>query len=147
MKRAIRHRRPLSLLLIDVDRFKSINDEWGHLAGDHVLREIADLVRDTVRTDSCFARYGGEEFAMVLPECDRKGAVITAERLRGSIEHHEFGVGGQVIPVTVSVGVAVIRGSMSDPVQLFHEADERLYEAKHAGRNRVAVAPDLPPAS
>ena len=83
----------------------------------------------------------GEEFALVLPECGHDGALTAAERVRGTIEHREFKVGDAIVPVTVSVGVALIRPGMSDPVQLFHEADEHLYEAKHAGRNRVVVAP------
>jgi diguanylate cyclase (GGDEF)-like protein len=141
ISRAERHDRPLALLLFDVDEFKSVNDEFGHVAGDQVLREIADCVRQMVRTECCFARYGGEEFAMVIPECSHQGALVAAERVRGTIETHEFRIGDRRVPVTVSVGVAVIHDEITDPVQLFHEADERLYEAKHAGRNRVAAGP------
>jgi diguanylate cyclase (GGDEF)-like protein len=139
MARAQRHSRPLALLLLDVDHFKSINDELGHVAGDCVLRELASCVRATVRSEGCFARYGGEEFALVLPETDLERAQLAAERVRGTVDVHEFRVGGRKVDVTVSVGVAVLRPSTLSPIQLFHEADERLYEAKHAGRNLVSA--------
>jgi diguanylate cyclase (GGDEF)-like protein len=137
MARAQRHQRPLALLLMDVDHFKSINDELGHVAGDCVLRELAGCVRSIVRAEGCFARYGGEEFALVLPECSPEQAQIAAERMRGTVDTHDFRVGGRSVEVTVSVGVAVLRPEMKSPVELFHEADEHLYQAKHAGRNRV----------
>jgi diguanylate cyclase (GGDEF)-like protein len=137
MSRALRHARPLALLLLDVDEFKRINDQFGHLCGDHVLRELASVVGRQVRRESCFARYGGEEFAVVLPETDAEGARLAAERMRGVVEAHGFRANDRPIPVTVSIGIAVLEPSMQNPAELFHRADERLYEAKHAGRNCV----------
>jgi diguanylate cyclase (GGDEF)-like protein len=138
MARALRHRRPLALLLIDVDEFKSINDRFGHLGGDQVLRELAATVAGQMRRETCFARYGGEEFAVVLPETDAESARLAGERVRGIVEAHDFQVDGHRVDVTVSIGVGILESDMQNPAELFHRADERLYEAKHAGRNRVS---------
>jgi diguanylate cyclase (GGDEF)-like protein len=137
LSRAQRHQRPLSLLLLDVDEFKRINDERGHLCGDQILRELAALLGRQMRRECCFARYGGEEFAVVLPETDAEGARLAAERMRGLVEAHGFRADGRTIPVTVSIGIATLEPGMQSPAQLFHCADLRLYEAKHAGRNCV----------
>jgi diguanylate cyclase (GGDEF)-like protein len=137
MARAERYSREVTLLLLDVDHFKHINDEFGHLVGDQVLRELAVAVSEGVRQECCFARYGGEEFALVLPETSLPMARMVAERLRQLIENHEFGSGGARMSVTVSVGVAVLEDEMSGAAELFHAADEKLYEAKHRGRNQV----------
>ncbi len=139
LARAVRYGRPLALLLFDIDHFKGVNDEHGHLCGDYVLAELAACVRPVVRAEELFARYGGEEFAVVLPECAAEAAAGVAERLRAEVERHPFQFQGTAVPVTVSVGVAVATGleplSASD---LIGRADEKLYEAKRAGRNRVA---------
>jgi diguanylate cyclase (GGDEF)-like protein len=139
MSRALRHRRPLALLLIDVDEFKSINDRFGQLGGDQVLRELAAAVAAQMRRETCFARCGGEEFAVVLPETDAESARLAGERVRGIVEAYEFRLNGQPVPVTVSIGVGLLDPDMQSPSELFHRADERLYEAKHAGRNCVAT--------
>jgi diguanylate cyclase (GGDEF)-like protein len=138
MARAQRHGRPLALLLIDVDDFKTINDRFGHLGGDQVLREFASVVGPQMRRESCFARYGGEEFAVVLPETGAQGAQLAAERVRGIVEAHVFRVDGHEIALTVSIGIATLDTETEVPLELFRRADERLYEAKNAGRNCVA---------
>ncbi len=138
LARSSRHERPLSLLLFDIDRFKAVNDERGHLCGDHVLRELASCVKSIVRTEELFARYGGEEFAIVLPECNLEKAASVAERVRALIEQHPFEYEGKAIPVTISIGVAAMTGTESlSALELIHKADEKLFEAKHGGRNRV----------
>ena len=138
MARARRHGSPLSLALFDLDHFKAINDEFGHVAGDDVLREMSDLARSVMRRESCLARYGGEEFAVVLPDTPLHGALGFAERLRGTIEAHTFRVDARTVDVTVSVGLATFDPEMLLPSAFIGVADARLYEAKQAGRNRVA---------
>jgi diguanylate cyclase (GGDEF)-like protein len=136
--RSQRHGRPLSVLMLDIDRFKSINDTHGHLCGDFVLRELADLVRKNVRKEDLFARYGGEEFVVVLVEATREEAVVAAERIRESVADHLFRFEATPIQLTVSVGVASTAGDMAmTPTHLLRSADEKLYQAKRAGRNRV----------
>jgi diguanylate cyclase (GGDEF)-like protein len=138
LSRSERHHRPLSLVLFDIDRFKAINDEHGHLCGDHVLRDLAGRLRHVVRAEELLARYGGEEFAAVLPECSREDALAVGERFRKLIEEQPFNFDGAPVPVTISVGVASIQGGEAiTPNELVERADEKLYEAKRAGRNRV----------
>jgi two-component system, cell cycle response regulator len=136
--RSRRYGRGLALLMLDIDHFKAVNDELGHLSGDYVLREMAQLCNRRVRREELFARYGGEEFVLVLPETTLEGAVTYAEALRQLIETHEFAFEGNHISVTVSVGVATFQAEMNSPTDLLRAADERLYEAKRSGRNRVA---------
>lgn len=138
LARAHRYDRPLALALFDIDRFKRINDTHGHLAGDTVLRQLAALLKGVVRKDELLARYGGEEFAIVLPETSVEAGVAAGERLREAVEGHRFEYEGEVIPVTVSVGVAVSSADVAGPTELLDAADQKLYEAKNAGRNRVA---------
>ena len=138
MARCQRHGRPLALLLFDIDHFKRVNDNFGHLSGDHVLREIAELVREQVRREDCFARYGGEEFAVVLAETSLEAAREFAERLRERVEAHAFQVGSELIAVTISIGVAVMGKEQREPAAFLAAVDAHLYEAKAAGRNRVA---------
>ncbi len=137
--RSRRHGRELSVVLIDIDFFKKINDSLGHLTGDYVLRELARVVESRVRRDELFARYGGEEFCLVLPETGRDGAVAYAEIIRRSVETHRFVFDGTDVPVTISCGVAGFTPEMSRPVDIIKAADEALYRAKRAGRNRVEV--------
>jgi diguanylate cyclase (GGDEF)-like protein len=136
--RTVRHGRPLSLVLFDIDRFKTVNDNLGHLGGDFTLRELAACVKKVVRREDLFARYGGEEFALVLIETARAEAVLAAERIRQLVEAHPFRFDEKVFHLTVSAGVAECPlDGTATPRELMRRADEKLYEAKRAGRNRV----------
>jgi two-component system cell cycle response regulator len=139
MGRCHRYGRPLTLMMFDIDFFKKINDVHGHLAGDYVLRELAQTVKRMVRKEQCFARYGGEEFALVVPEDGMEKARIFAEKIRQTIEKKQFTFENQDIPVTLSIGVADMTPDMTDPLQFIKVADANLYKAKKAGRNRVVV--------
>jgi two-component system cell cycle response regulator len=140
LSRSERYGRPLSVIMFDLDRFKTINDEMGHLGGDFTLREMAACVKTCVRKEELFARYGGEEFVIVLPETNLEGAVAVAERLRVMVEKHLFQYEGKSFPLTVSVGVAATDGSRPlSPADLIGEADQKLLEAKRLGRNRVVA--------
>ena len=134
--RARRHQRPLSLAMLDIDYFKTVNDSFGHLAGDYVLKELANLVRTRLRPDDILARYGGEEFSIALPETPRDGAVRISEDLRELVEKRRFVFEGESIPVTVSIGIAQLEERW-DVLAFLKSADEKLYEAKRSGRNRV----------
>lgn len=135
--RALRYRRELSLIMFDVDRFKLVNDTHGHLAGDYVLKHLASVIRARIRREDVLARYGGEEFGIVLPEIDHYNAMQFAEKVRRLIEQADFRFEDVVIPVTVSVGVASLRGEVEDVLEFVKVADENLFAAKEAGRNRV----------
>lgn len=134
--RARRHRRPLSLVMFDIDHFKGVNDNFGHLAGDYVLKELATLVKGRLRPDDIFARYGGEEFCAALPETALEGSAHIAEDLRRRVEERQFIFEGETIPVAVSLGCAELDGEMN-VTGIIKAADEKLYEAKRSGRNRV----------
>jgi diguanylate cyclase (GGDEF)-like protein len=134
--RARRHSRALSLVMFDIDYFKRINDDCGHLAGDYVLRELAEVVQERIRRDEVFARYGGEEFAIMLPETELAGAATLAETLRERCAEHRFVFQGETISVTISMGCASIEPE-DTATSLIARADEKLYEAKRGGRNRV----------
>jgi len=136
--RAQRHRHPLALVLFDLDHFKRINDTHGHPAGDHVLRMVGAAVRARVRAGDLLARYGGEEFALLLPETDLAGARLVAEKVRAAVAGLALTHGGERIPVTLSAGVAATDGRPPDGAALLRGADEQLYAAKRAGRNRVS---------
>mgnify|MGYP002351415771 CR=1 FL=1 len=135
--RARRYSRPLSLLMIDIDFFKRINDEYGHLTGDHVLRELSAIVRRRVRREEVFARYGGEEFALLLPETPLPAAKLYAEQLRSLVADHRFVFEGRELQVTISLGAAEWQVEMKTPFDLVAAADRKLYDAKAGGRNRV----------
>jgi two-component system cell cycle response regulator len=140
MARCARYDRPLSLLLFDIDHFKQINDVHGHLAGDFVLKRLAEIVSKHIRKEEAFARYGGEEFAILMPETTGSRAGIFAEKIRRMVESTTFTYEDRRIGVTVSIGIAEM-GPHRDPSSFIKAVDERLYRAKHAGRNRV-VGPD-----
>jgi two-component system, cell cycle response regulator len=135
--RARRHGGPLALAILDVDHFKRVNDGFGHRAGDHVLRELAQALRPLVRQEQLLARYGGEELALVLPDVPLEKAVRFAEKARALVEERAFEFQGARIPVTVSIGVAALAPG-EDGDALVARADARLYDAKGGGRNRVA---------
>ncbi len=134
--RAKRYKKPLSLLMVDVDHFKSVNDTYGHQTGDRVLQGVAKLLRESRREVDTVARYGGEEFAMILPETDEAGAVRMGERLRGLIGETNF-ITDRVI--TMSVGVASLDFDGIEADRLIGAADKALYRAKNSGRNRVVA--------
>jgi len=133
---------PLSLILIDIDHFKSVNDRFGHLAGDEALKVVAGHLRRSVRPVDLAARFGGEEFAMLLCGIDLDGAAEIGERIRQDLEGAEiFGAPGDP-RVTVSLGISELQ-AFETPLQLLEKADRALYEAKRLGRNRVVTAPEL----
>jgi two-component system cell cycle response regulator len=136
LSRANRHGRPLSIVICDIDHFKAVNDEFGHLAGDHVLKEVAQLAKSRLRPDDVIARYGGEELAVILPETDLTGGVLIADELRKMIATATFVFEDEDIDVTISCGVAQLEQAWSS-YDFVKAADEHLYEAKRAGRNRV----------
>jgi diguanylate cyclase (GGDEF)-like protein len=140
LARSSRHARPLALLMMDVDLFKVINDEMGHLAGDFTLRELAACITSGVRREDLFARYGGEEFALVLVESTPEAAREVAERIRERVAQHPFEYEGRQFHLTVSIGVVTTPGEPGLTAQeLIRRADDRLYQAKHAGRNCVVA--------
>jgi diguanylate cyclase (GGDEF)-like protein len=139
IRRATRSGKPLSLVIMDVDNFKDVNDRFGHSTGDRLIRKIASVVKGTVRDTDVAARYGGEEFTVLLPDTDRRGALKVSEKLRRAVETTVFEVPGSdaVISTTVSVGVSLYAG---DRNAFFNAADEALYASKSAGKNRVTFA-------
>jgi diguanylate cyclase (GGDEF)-like protein len=140
LARCERYHRSLGLVLLDVDHFKEINDEYGHLAGDAALRQLANRLRTRVRQGDVLARYGGEEFALAAVEADLEGAAHLAEDLRRLVQQSLFEHDGRSFALTISLGVAATRrDKVMDVARLIREADQRLYQAKRAGRN-AAVA-------
>ncbi|HVK78906.1 MAG TPA: GGDEF domain-containing protein [Kofleriaceae bacterium] len=135
--RCARHRRPLSLLMFDIDHFKAINDTHGHLTGDYVLKEMSKRLLNRIRREELLARYGGEEFAAVLPETDHAGAMVFGETIRKMVADEPFEYEGDKFPVTISVGVATVEGEDVDSTTFIKMADDNLYRAKREGRNRV----------
>jgi diguanylate cyclase (GGDEF)-like protein len=123
--------------MFDIDHFKQVNDTHGHLAGDSVLKALAATVKNKIRREDLFARYGGEEFAIVLPEIDGHNAHQFAEKIRRIVEATDFRFESVKMDVTISLGVAVLDQQTTDAAGLIKHADERLYEAKNAGRNCV----------
>jgi diguanylate cyclase (GGDEF)-like protein len=134
----------ISLIMLDIDRFKAVNDTYGHDAGDMVLREIALLLKQRVRAEDTVARYGGEEFVIIIPDAGADVAVGLAERLREKIADAEMVYEGQKIHVTASLGVAAeVCSPDFDIERLVKKADTALYRAKNAGRNKVVLySPD-----
>ncbi len=132
-----RYERPLSLLMMDIDFFKSINDRFGHDAGDKVIAGVANVCMTTRRSTDLLGRLGGEEIALLLPETDLRSATHVAERLRSRIAEETIRVGGELIPVTASIGVADASLTVGSLPDLMKRADAALYAAKRNGRNRV----------
>ena len=141
IRRSRRYRWPLTLLLLDLDRFKAVNDAWGHLLGDLVLERVGDILRRTVREADVACRFGGEEFAVVLPETTRLGGYVVAERIRRGVERSfaEEPLGGHAIAMTVSCGLSCYPDDGLHALEIVSRADEALYGAKRSGRNRVGV--------
>jgi diguanylate cyclase (GGDEF)-like protein len=146
VNRCLRYRHPLSLVIVDIDDFKSINDTFGHIAGDNVLRSISQLLADELRSTDSIARYGGDELALILPETAESGSLQLAERIRLIVEAHDFayvppsthstGHLSYLAP-TISLGIATAGGDIDTAEDLFAAADQALYRAKRSGRNRT----------
>lgn len=136
--RARRYGRRFSVLTLDVDYFKNVNDTYGHPRGDDVLMGIGRLIKGRLRANDLAARLGGEEFALILPETELAGAATVAEQLRAETEALVSASEGSEIKVTISIGCAELTPDDQDGLSLFRRSDEKLYEAKSAGRNRIA---------
>jgi diguanylate cyclase (GGDEF)-like protein len=136
--RAKRAKKSVAIMLVDLDHFKKVNDTYGHPAGDAILREAAARMRVALRAYDSIGRYGGEEFLIVLPGCDARAALVVAERARTSVAA-PVRVGDVDIPMSISLGVASTQSASEDPALLIQAADEALYRAKAAGRNRVSL--------
>ena len=136
--RSLRYKNPLSMLMVDVDHFKEINDQEGHPTGDSVLQQLATTLVNGVRGIDLVARYGGEEFAVLLPETTESGAALVAERLRNTVERQRFldDQGEPLHPISISVGIASLDARLESSEALIKAADDALYEAKRLGRNR-----------
>ena len=136
---AERHDRPLTLLLIDIDHFKSVNDQFGHAAGDEVLKVVADSMKEVTRGSDVLFRYGGEEFAILLGDISLDVATLVADRIRDALKNKDIIIDDKRLDITISVGAACLKDG-EDGVSLFNRADKALYKAKHAGRNQVVTA-------
>lgn len=137
ISRADRYKRALSLIMLDIDHFKKVNDTFGHLAGDAVLKQLASVIKERIRCEDIVARYGGEEFSIIMPELSSENATVFADRLREMVENSSFQFDDAAIPVTVSIGIATMIGELIESQELISIADEKLYQAKRSGRNRV----------
>jgi diguanylate cyclase (GGDEF)-like protein len=141
VSRSARHGRIFSLVFVDIDHFKSYNDNYGHLAGDELLRHLARIFETHSRRSTITARYGGEEFVLLIPETDGEGAAALAEKLRRIVEDHPFRV-SETQPVgriTLSMGVATYPADGEEATTLIDHADKALYHSKHQGRNTVSI--------
>jgi diguanylate cyclase (GGDEF)-like protein len=132
-----RQAQPLSCIMIDIDHFKRINDTHGHGAGDAVLRQTAEMLKQTARTGDPLCRVGGEEFLVICPQTGGANACVAAERFRVAMETHPFDIGDQTLHLTLSAGVAEAGTEMTSATEMIRQADKALYRAKNAGRNRV----------
>ncbi len=139
LKRFTRVSRPFSLMMLDIDYFKKVNDTYGHLCGDHVLKALSLQVASKIRSTDMLARYGGEEFLCLLPETDIENAFHLAETLRSSVEETDFTFNDFDVHITISIGVTTMHQGIDSSEALFKKTDEALYEAKRKGRNRVVA--------
>ncbi|OHD16241.1 MAG: hypothetical protein A2Y34_05115 [Spirochaetes bacterium GWC1_27_15] len=139
-KRATRYKRELSLIMFDIDFFKNLNDNYGHQFGDSVLQKIAEIIKQNCRNSDIPSRFGGEEFCVILPETNKDGAIIFAERVRKKIEITDFGYNNKIVKVTTSGGISSLEGDFVESSNdLIKYADEALYTAKNNGRNKIVV--------
>ena len=138
---AERHQQPLSMLVLDIDHFKQINDRYGHSCGDDVLKEVARSIQAVTRLTDLTFRYGGEEFVVLLNKTDREGAEVIAERIRQFVENVRIETHRELIKSTLSVGCSTLKSSDAEG-DLFKRADAALYQAKREGRNRICSAPE-----
>ena len=135
ISRALRYQRCLSLIMFDLDKFKNVNDTYGHLAGDYVLKRLAEVIKSRIRREDVLARYGGEEFTIILPEIDAAHALVFADKIRRLVERSKFTFENIDVPVTISIGVSTVGNGLERTDDVIRVADEFLYEAKAAGRN------------
>ena len=144
LRRAVRHQHRLSVLMLDVDHFKTFNDRYGHDAGDAVLRSLAEVMQQIFRGEDMVCRYGGEEFAVILSDTGGESALPIAAKLSERVQRISIRAAGQELPpITISGGLAEFPTDGTAPDQLLRAADERLYEAKHTGRNRILTSAGL----
>lgn len=132
-----RYKKNFSLILFDIDDFKGINDTHGHPAGDYILSEIGNMISNNIRTTDIFARVGGEEFAIVCPEINLDSACVMGEKIRNLIQSYSFHFDDTLIPVTISVGICTYTDDIQNDCELYEKCDQKLYEAKRTGKNRV----------
>jgi diguanylate cyclase (GGDEF)-like protein len=137
-----RYGHPTCLVMFDIDHFKPVNDTYGHLAGDEVIKYTAKVMKDSLRQADSPGRYGGEEFGIILPETDPEGAKIICERIRETIQNSTVQTTAAPIQYTVSIGIAPLTDGPENHMQWLQQADEALYAAKEGGRNRVVVFGD-----
>lgn len=139
--RSQRYNRPLSVMMIDIDHFKKVNDEYGHQAGDNVLQIFSEAMQEEIRSTDFIGRIGGEEFTLLLPDTTLKEASYLAERVRARITKYPYLAGDMLIEVTASLGVAELHKEDKDFNELLQRADEAMYQAKQGGRNQVITSP------
>ena len=139
IKRSSRHNKKFSLIMMDIDNFKSFNDTYGHQLGDKVLKDVARAAKKISRAEDIAARYGGEEFVMILPETDSHQAMIAAEKIRASVAEIEIPHEDQKLHVTISLGVSTYPEHAGEKEALIHAADAALYTSKHSGKNCVSL--------
>lgn len=139
IERSKRHKLTLALIMLDIDNFKKCNDNYGHLVGDVVLKEIAVIIKGNTREVDLAGRYGGEEFCIALPETDKEGSMQVAERIRSAVENKKISAYGESAQVTISVGLAVYPKDEREMMELIQAADEALYAAKRDGKNKICV--------
>ncbi|MFC1733436.1 GGDEF domain-containing protein, partial [candidate division KSB1 bacterium] len=137
IERSLRYKLKFSLLMLDLDHFKNVNDTYGHLAGDLVLKKVAEEIKLSTRAIDFIARYGGEEFAVILIESDIEDALVIAGRIRKNIESLKMTYNDEIVSITISIGGVEFRGSPRIPQELIERADKALYKAKMNGRNRI----------
>jgi diguanylate cyclase (GGDEF)-like protein len=136
---ASRYKHALSCLILDIDKFKNVNDIYGHDAGDIVLERIANLMQENIRSADYVGRIGGEEFAILMPSTDAESAYEIADRLRSHIEQNSIVANKQTIHITISIGISELHANETDTHDIMKRADDALYEAKETGRNRVCI--------
>lgn len=139
IERSRRHKLSLALLMVDIDNFKKCNDNYGHLVGDVILKEIAAVIKSNIREVDLAGRYGGEELCIALPETDKQGSLQVAERIRSAIESKKISAYGETIQATVSIGLSGYPKDQKEVTELIQAADEALYEAKRSGKNKTVV--------
>lgn len=135
-----RQKQPFAILMLDIDHFKQVNDKFGHIAGDQVLKQFCELVKQQIRQYDCFARYGGEEFVLFLPDTDVDQCERIAERIRATTESKLFTYDGEHVSMTVSIGASIYYENYLSAQEMLKAADKAAYEAKQAGRNKVVLA-------